>query len=181
MTFKLVTLWCWHIVMTMKPGNCQIYFRPGTSPCVSKTSYIYSGPHKIQLLLSSYRHWSVTRFVALCGTVTLTVCPVRVTKAPSEWQSHRVTVYAPFVSLLALEQVQQFSRDVILIDSHILITITIHLFEPIVGHWKQQTNLSVWHSGSCRCITIPSLVAKGQAAQNISVQTISHWNSEPLR
>ena len=37
--------------------------------------------------------------------------------------------------------------------------------------WRQQTNLFAWHSGSWWCITIPSLVTEGAAAEEI----MSRW------
>ena len=37
--------------------------------------------------------------------------------------------------------------------------------------WRQQTNLLAWHSGQWWCITIPSLVTEGSAAEEI----LSRW------
>ena len=37
--------------------------------------------------------------------------------------------------------------------------------------WRQQTNLLAWHSGPWWCITVPSLVTKGSAVEEI----LSRW------
>ena len=62
---------------------------------------------------------------------------------------------------------QQFSRYGR--NSHIW------LYDPSLWPWtwRQQTNLLVWHSGPWRCITMPSLVTKGSAVEEISRWTFT--------
>ena len=62
-------------------------------------------------------------------------------------------------------------------SQYIVETVIFWSYEPLLWPWpwKKQSNLSAWHSGSCWCLIIPSLVTKCLAVQKLSSGQTTFW------